>query len=256
MMGDTRSLAGKVAMVTGSGRGMGRAHAVELAKRGAAVVVHDVLAEEAEETMRQVRAAGAKAHLERADVTDPAAIREAVARAAQALGPIDILVNNAGIPAERTGIEEVTEEIYTRLMAVHVKGTFFTTQAVVPAMKTKGGGKIINVSSMWAQSGHHYGAVYTAAKAAILGLTKSWAKELAPWKITVNAITPGGVVTEPVLKKGGMEYVKKASEAVPLKRYAMPEEIAYAIGFLASPESDFVTGQVLALNGGQVIVGF
>ncbi|MBM3542617.1 MAG: SDR family NAD(P)-dependent oxidoreductase, partial [Alphaproteobacteria bacterium] len=130
MMGDTRSLAGKVAMVTGSGRGMGRAHAVELARRGGAVVVHDVLAEEAEETMRQVRAAGAKAHLERADVTDPAAIREAVARAAQALGPIDILVNNAGIPAERTGIEEVTEEIYARLMAVHVKGTFFTTQAV------------------------------------------------------------------------------------------------------------------------------
>ncbi len=249
-------LSGRVALVTGSGRGMGRAHALALAERGADVVVHDILADEAEETGRLVRATGRRAHVEIADITDPAAMRAAVARAAAALGTIDILVNNAGIPAERTGIEGVDEAIFARIFAVHVKGTFFTTQAAVPGMKEKGGGKIVNVSSMWGQTGHSHGAAYCSAKAAILGMTKSWAKEFAPWKITVNAIAPGGVVTEPVLKKGGMEYVRKAAEAVPLKRYAMPEEIAHAVAFLASPEADFITGQVMALNGGQVIVGF
>ena len=108
---------------------------------------------------------------------------------------------------------------------------------------------------MWASTGNPTGASYIAAKAAILGLTKAWALEFAPWKITVNAITPGGVITEMVMAKGGMDYVREAAKKVPLGRYADIEEIAYTAAFLAAPESDYVTGQVIGPNGGQSIVG-
>ena len=248
-------LDGKVAMITGSGRGMGRAHAVLLAERGADIVVHDILTAEADETAGLVRAKGRRAFVSHADVADRAAMADAVAAAGAALGAIDILVNNAGLPAEREGIESVDEAFFQRLFDVHVKGTFFTTQAVVPGMKAKGAGKIINVSSMWAMTGHHFGSTYIGAKGAVLGLTKAWAKELAPHKICVNAIAPGGVITEMVMSKGGMDYVREQSKAVPLGRYAEADEISYTVAFLASAESDFITGQTVGINGGQAIVG-
>ena len=174
----------------------------------------------------------------------------------QQLGAIDILVNNAGIGGEPT-IEETSEQEFDCTLAVHVKGTFFATQATVPGMKQRRSGKIINISSIWGMVGHHYASPYCGAKAAILGLTKAWAKELAPWNITVNAIAPGGVLTEMVLSQPDIESrMPEKIKRVPLGRYAEPREISYLVTYLASAGADFITGQVISPNGGEVIVGF
>ncbi len=246
---------GKVAIVTGSGAGMGRAHAELFAERGATVVVQDIKRDAAEETAARVRAKGGKAVVIVTDVADVAATSAALAGCIDQLGRADILVNNAGIGGEPT-IEETTEEYFDRTFAVHVKGSFFATKAVVPAMKRQRCGTIINISSIWGMVAHHYSSPYCGAKAALLGLTKAWAKELAPWNIHVNAIAPGGVVTEMVLSQPDIEQKMAGKVArVPLGRYAEPRELSYAVVFLASPEADFITGQVLSPNGGEVIVG-
>ena len=123
-------------------------------------------------------------------------------------------------------------------------------------MKRRRRGKIVNISSIWGMVGHHYASPYCGAKAALLGLTKAWAKELAPWNIHVNAVAPGGVLTEMVLAQPDIEVKMPGKVArVPLGRYAEPREIAYAVAFLASPAADFITGQVISPNGGEVIVG-
>ncbi len=247
---------GQVALVTGSARGMGRAHAQLLAARGADVVVHDILAEQAEATAELVRDAGRRAHVMVVDITDVAAMAAAIADAEAALGGIDILVNNAGIAADRAVVEEIDEAMYDRMFAVHVKGAFFATRAVVPGMKRRRRGKIVNVSSIWGMTGHAFGSTYCAAKAAMLGFTKAWAKELAPFGITVNAIAPGGVLTSMPVERDGIDAVRERMAKVPLGRWASPEEIAFTVAFLASAEGDFITGQVISPNGGETIVGY
>lgn len=258
MMGegaDMNGLDGKVALITGSGRGMGRAHAELMAERGADIMVHDVRREDADETAALVRAKGRRAIVSYADIADIAAMREYVKQGERDLGRIDILVNNAGIGAERSGIEGVTPEWFRRMLDIHVKGSFFTTQAVVPGMKARKFGKILNVSSMWSMTGNPYGATYIAAKSALLGLTRAWALELAPWNICVNAVAPGSVYSQMVIERDGLEAAQKRWDLIPLKRPAQPEEISYAVSFLCSPEADFITGQVLSQNGGFAIVG-
>ena len=250
-----RALDGKVALITGSGRGMGRAHAVLLAERGADIMVHDLRKEEADETADLVRQKGRRVLVSNADVADTAAMRDYVRRGEKELGRIDILVNNAGIGAERRGIEGVTLEWWQRMLDIHVKGSFFTTQAVVPGMKARKSGKILNVSSMWSMTGNPYGASYIAAKSALLGLTRAWALELAPWNICVNAVAPGSIYSQMVIERDGLEAAQKRWDLIPLKRPAQPEEIAYSVAFLCSGESDFITGQVLSQNGGFAIVG-
>jgi 3-oxoacyl-[acyl-carrier protein] reductase len=169
------------------------------------------------------------------------------------MGRIDILVNNAG-HGQRSKFEEVSEADFDRMFAVHVKGSFFAAQAVVPGMKERRYGKIINISSIWGMTGAEIASHYCAAKAALLGLTKAWAKELAPWNIHVNAVAPGAVLSGGPLKFDSPERLREKTELVPLKRYAAPIELSYAVAFLASPEADFITGQVLSANGGQTIV--
>jgi 3-oxoacyl-[acyl-carrier protein] reductase len=142
------------------------------------------------------------------------------------------------------------------MIAVHVRGAFFATQAVVPAMKLRRYGKIINISSIWGMTGAPVAPHYCAAKAALLGATKAWAKELAPWNIHVNAVAPGGVRSGGPVKHDTPEVLKAKEARVPLKRYCEPVEMSYAVAYLASPEADFVTGQVISPNGGEVIVGF
>lgn len=142
-----------------------------------------------------------------------------------------------------------------RMIAVQVRGSFFCTQAVVPAMKQRRYGKIINISSIWGMTGAPVASHYCAAKAALLGLTKAWAKELAPWNIHVNAVAPGGVRSGGPLKLDNPEILRAKEEKVPLKRYCEPIEIAYAVAYLASPDADLETGQVLSPNGGETIVG-
>ena len=248
------SLQNKVALITGSGDGMGRAHALLMAERGADIVVSDIRGDAAEETASQVRARGRKAHVGVVDMADVAAVQAMAADAARALGPIDILVNNAGY-GQRALVDEISEDDFDRMFAVHVRGSFFCTQAVIPAMKARRYGKIINIASIWGMTGAPVASHYCAAKAALLGFTKSWAKELAPWNIHVNAVAPGGVRSGGPMKLDDSDVLRAKEEKVPLKRYCQPVEISYAVAYLASPRADFITGQVLSPNGGETIVG-
>jgi 3-oxoacyl-[acyl-carrier protein] reductase len=249
------TLAGKVAMITGSGDGMGRAHAILMAERGADIVVHDINGDLAEATAAAIRKLGRKAHVAVCDIADVAAVQQMVREAAAALGRIDILVNNAGY-GQRVETQAISEQDFDRMFAVHVKGSFFAAQAVIPGMKERRYGKIINISSMWGMTGAPVAPHYCAAKAALLGFTKAWAKELAPWNIHVNAVAPGGVRSGGPKKLDSAEILKAKEARVPLKRYCEPVEISYAVAYLASPEADFVTGQVISPNGGEAIVGY
>jgi 3-oxoacyl-[acyl-carrier protein] reductase len=249
------TLANKIALITGAGDGMGRAHAILMAERGADIVVSDINADGAERTAEEVRKRGRRAHVGVVDMADVDAVREMVGKGAAALGPIDILVNNAGF-GQRSQIEDITEADFDRMFAVHARGSFFCAQAVIPAMKDRRYGKIVNISSMWGMTGAPVASHYCAAKAALLGFTKAWAKELAPWNIHVNAVAPGGVRSGGPKKLDDPSVLKAKEEKVPLKRYCEPIEISYAVAYLASPEADFITGQVLSPNGGEVIVGY
>ena len=246
---------GKIAWITGSGRGMGKAHALLMAKRGADIVVHDVLEAEAAEVAAEVRKLGRRALVANDDIVNPAAMKALAARIETELGPVDILVNNAGSGDHKT-IEEITPEAYQRMFDIHVKGTFFCTQSVVPSMKQRGHGRIVNISSIWGMTGTNTASHYCAAKAAILGLTKAWAKELAPWQIMVNAVCPGGVITEMPIRVQGWDKIREKEKKVPIGRWAQPEEISYSVAFLASDEAAFITGQAISPNGGETIVGF
>jgi len=248
------SLRDRVALITGSGDGMGRAHALLMAERGADIVVLDIDRAGAEETAAGVRKLGRRALVVEADVSRVSMVEQAVAAAEGEFGRVDILINNAG-HGDRATTPEIDEASFDRMLAVHVKGSFFFTRAVVGGMKRRRMGKIINISSIWGMTGAPVAAHYCAAKAALLGLTKAWAKEFAPWNIHVNAIAPGGVLSGGPVKVDTPEILRAKEEKVPLKRYCDPREISYAAAFLASSEADFITGQVVSPNGGEVIVG-
>ncbi len=242
-------------MVTGAAAGMGRSHAVVLAQRGADVVVHDVNGDGAEETAAAVRAAGRQARVIVMDIRDTDALVEAVQDAAAHLGSIDVLVNNAGVGGEGLSLEDVTEEIFDRVFDVHVKGAFLLTRALVPGMKQQRYGKIINITSVFAMGGSAFASHYAAAKSALTGLTKSWARELAPFNIMVNAVAPGVLETDMTLNSVGKDRIRALAEDIPLGRMAKPIDISYAVAWLASPETDMLTGQVISPNGGAAIVG-
>ena len=246
------SLDGKRALITGSGGGMGRSHAVLMAERGADVVVHDIESEGAEETAAMVRALGREALAVVADVRDVPTFVRAVADA----GPVDILVNNAGVGGARLTIEDVDVEAFDRMFEVHVRGTFFATQTVLPAMKERRSGKIVNISSIYAMGGSQLASHYAAAKSAISGFTKSWARELAPWRVTVNAVAPGFVVTGMTQASNTPEKIAEREKLMPLGEFCKPLDISYAVAWLAGPETDLISGQVVSPNSGEVIVGY
>jgi len=248
-------LDGKCVLITGAGAGMGREHALLLASRGAHVAVQDIGAAPAVETAEMLRARGGRAI---AIVGDVAKVDEAQRCVREAIawgGLVDVVVNNAGIH-ERRPFEEIDEGHFGRMFDVHVKGTFFITQAAVPGMKARKAGKIINISSTAAMTGTLGDVHYCGAKAAQLGLTKSWAKEFAPWNIHVNAIAPGPIATELAVRNRGWDGIReRAEKEIPLRRYGDPKDVSYAVAFLASSESDFITGQVVPIGGGIGIVG-
>ncbi len=249
----TGELEGKVALVTGSGRGMGLVDAELMAGEGAAIILHDIDAGLVKQAAGQLRAGGADVFTIVSDIADIAATRTAIAKAEDHFGRIDILVNNAG-NAVGGGLEDLDEDAYDAVMNVHVKGTFFATQAVVPGMQRRGEGAIVNISSIWGMTGYEHSSNYCAAKAALLGFTKSWAKELAPWNIRVNAVAPGCVLTEMTIHKG-QDYLDERAKLIPLGRWAEPKEMCEAVMFLASPRASYITGQVISPNGGDTIVG-
>ena len=248
-------LDGRVALITGGGAGMGREHALLLAARGARIAVQDIDRAGAEETVRRVTSAAGEAAAFASDVAEVDAIKRTVREAEAKWGRLDILVNNAGIH-ERRPFEEIEVPHFQRMFDIHVRGAFFTTQAAVPGMKARKSGKIINISSTAAMTGTVGDVHYCGAKAALLGFTKAWAKEFAPWNIHVNAICPGPIATEMAVRNRGWDGIReRAEKEIPLRRYGDPIDVSYAVGFLASSESDFITGQAMPIAGGLAIVG-
>lgn len=248
----TKSLQDKVALVTGAGRGIGRAVALLMAERGADILLLDIDPSGVKDVASEVAERGRKALTCVVDVADIDGVGRSLG--GTALGRVDILVNNAGISGREARFSDIDEARFDRMMDIHVKGAFFLTQKVVPGMMSNGYGRIINISSNRGMVGYSRSSHYCAAKAALLGMTKAWAKELAPHGILVNAVAPGVVFTEMNTWNGMAPLEEEASWNL-LKRWAEPEEIAYTVAFLASPEADFITGQVISPNGGDPIVG-
>lgn len=246
------TLDGRVAIVTGSGRNIGRATALELARRGAAVVVNARANRlEAEGVVGEIEALGGKAIAAIADVGERAQVNAMAERALEAFGRVDILVNNAGMRAAQ-GVADMTVEQWRRVMAVNLDAPFFCAQAVVPGMMERGWGRIINVSGLNAFSGRAGWAHVCASKMGALGLTRALAAELAEYNILVNHIVPGAFDTTPPPEQagGGMPSAAARAAGIPLGRLGMPQEIATTCAFLASDEASFITGQTIHVNGG------
>ena len=249
-------LTGLKVLITGSGGGMGRSHAVLMAERGADIVVHDLLRDGARETADMVRAKGRRVEVIVADVRKIGPFQRGIAKAIDAIGGLDVLVNNAGVGGKRRAIEEIDEAIYDEMFDVQVKGAFFATQAALPALKAGKDGRIINISSIYAMGGNANASHYAAAKSAISGFTKSWARELAPFNIKVNAVAPGFIVTGMTMGSNSPDKIKERSKRMPLGRFVEPVEISYAVAWLASREASMITGQIISPNSGEVIVGY
>jgi 3-oxoacyl-[acyl-carrier protein] reductase len=245
-------LAGKSTVVTGGGSGIGRAIAIEFARAGASVAVCDVQLEGIQKVAASIEDMGATALAIQVDVSKRAEVFSAVDATIKAFQKIDILVNNAGI-YRLTPLEEISEEEWDLLMAVNVKGVFFFSQAVVGTMKKRHSGKIINISSTSAMSGGLLAGIhYTTSKAAIIGLTRSLARMLAPHGILVNAIAPGRIDT-PLIRIASRDDEEALGRQIPLGRLGTPVDVARAALFLASEDSDYLTGTVINVSGGMQI---
>jgi 3-oxoacyl-[acyl-carrier protein] reductase len=245
-------LKGKVAIVTGGSRGIGRAACLGLAGEGARVVVNYVSrADKAAEVVRRIAAAGGEAFAFQADVSNAADVERMTEAACHAFGGVDILVNNAGADP-RSPWDQITEDEWDRLMAVNLKSQFLCARSVVPCMKKRGKGKIINVTSIMFFVGATGLLHYTATKGGIIGLTRALARELGPDNINVNAIAPGAIQTESELE----EYPDQAALAAMLAekqclpRRITPEDMVGTFVFLASDDSDPITGQTLLVDAG------
>jgi 3-oxoacyl-[acyl-carrier protein] reductase len=242
-------LDGKVAVVTGGFRGLGRSIAEALGQAGAYVVAADVLPEDVgQETVKAVAAVGGKAELKRLDVTQSEQCDEVLREVHQRLGRLDILINNAGISRDNL-LLRVSDEDIQKTFAVNVVGAINCSRSAVRLMMRARTGRIVNLSSVVAESGNPGQSVYSASKAALIGLTKTLAREYASRGITVNAVAPGYIDTD--MTRALPEQAKKQiMEQVPLGRIGKPEDVAAAALFLCSDEASYVTGHVLRVNGG------
>lgn len=240
-----RYLTGRTALVTGAGRGLGRAISRRLAGLGARVVLGDVDTAALAETARLIADQGGQAVPCAFDVADSRAVRAAFEQA----GPVQVLVNNAGI-CPLTPPDEISETEWERVLAVNLKGAFLCTQAALPGLRAAGWGRVINIASLAGQMGGiAVGVHYAASKAGLLGLTKSFARHLAPYHVTVNAIAPGTAETD--LTAAWPEEVRQDLKArIPLGRFIRPEEVAEAVAFLCSPAADVITGATIDMNAG------
>ena len=242
---------GRVALVTGAGRGAGRAHARLLAQRGAAVVVNDIDPEVAQRTAAEICESGGSALPICADISRRSSSDALIAQVLEHFGQLDILVHNAGLMYSLTGLEQTDDDNFEQLLGINVRAPLYLTRAALPALRASRAPRVIFINSQWGQvpDGHSY--AYMVSKTAQLGLMKTLAKEFVGEGILVNAITPGAILTRMVPE----EYVAAEKASIPLGRLVHPEEIAAAVAFLASDEAAFITGQVLAVNGGALVVG-
>lgn len=241
-----------VALVTGASGGIGRAIALKLAADGYAIAVHCYSNEQKAQAVREdILAMGGRAEVFVCDITDADAVDFMVNEICRTLGCVTVLVNNAGV-AQQKLFTDLSVEEWHRMMAVHADGAFYTCRAVLPDMIRAHSGSIVNISSMWGQTGGSCEVHYSAAKAALIGLTKALAKEVGPAGIRVNCVAPGVIQTE-MLADISRETLNDLEEETPLCRLGTPADVAAAVSFLVSEGAAFITGQVLAPNGGIVI---
>ncbi len=246
-------LHGRAALVTGGSRGIGRAIALELAQRGAAVVVNYIQSSSAAlEVVAQIEQEGGRAFAAQADVSDLAQAQELIGKSIQELGGLDILVNNAGIIRD-TLIMMMSESDWDDVLRTNLKSTFNCSKAAVRHMMRKRYGRIINIASIAGQMGNPGQTNYSASKAGQIGFTKALAREVATRGITVNAVAPGYVDTD-ITADMPAEAKAAILTLTPLGRTGTPEEIAYAVAFLADEKASYITGQVLAVDGGMAMM--
>jgi 3-oxoacyl-[acyl-carrier protein] reductase len=246
------SLSNRVAIVTGSGRGIGRAIALRLAEAGANVVVNDIGdAEPVEAVVREIKAMGRQALPILADVSSASDVDRLVAAAIAAYSRIDILVNNAGIARDQL-LLRMTEEDWDRVISVDLKSVFLCTKAVLKYMVKQRWGRIISIASIVGIVGNPGQANYASAKAGIIGFTRTIAKEVASRGITVNAIAPGFIDTE-MTQRLKEEWKEELKKRIPLGYLGSPRDVAEAVAFLAGEEAGYITGHVLAVDGGMAI---
>lgn len=245
-------LKGKTALVTGSGRGLGKSIALKLAQMGANIVLNDIEGSDSiDKTADEFREAGYNVVVTKGDVRNEADIKTIIKTAVDAFGSIDILVNNAGITKDKP-MAMMSEEDWDSVLDINLKGAFLCTKATAKVMIKQRNGKIINIASIAGVMGNPGQANYSASKAGLIGLTKSTAKELASRNITCNAVAPGLIMskmTEVLPDKVKENYMNN----IPLGRFGTPEDVANVVGFLASSDSNYVTGQVINIDGGLVM---
>ena len=246
----------KVAVVTGSARGIGQTIALALARNGSDVVINDVLEKEGQEVAREAEKLGVKSIFVQADITREEEVRRMILQTIGRLGTVDVLVNNAGINSPVL-VEDMSFELWKRIIEADLNSAFLCSQAVIPEMKRKRYGRIINIASVAGKRiSSHGNAAYTAAKAGLIGFTRHLAFELAPWGITVNAVCPGGTLSKRILERdANLSQAEKDADIkrFPLGRWGLPEDQAKAVLFFASDNADFITGQALDVDGGELL---
>jgi 3-oxoacyl-[acyl-carrier protein] reductase len=249
------ALSGEVALVTGSSTGIGRAAAVALAEQGRRVVVHyNASEDEAKGVVEEIEASGGEAMLVGGDVSDAGEVGRMVGEIEEGYGRVDVLVNNAGSLIERRTLSEMTEDLWDRVMDVNLKSVFLCSRAVLPIMRRQGGGRIINMTSVAARNGGGPGSVaYATAKGGVSTLTRAMAKELVSENILVNGVAPG-VITTPFHDRFTPPEVREnLKSTIPIGREGTPEETAAVVAFLASPAADYLVGEIIEVNGGQLM---
>ena len=242
-------LRGRIALVTGAGRGIGKATAIFLAKEGANIAVNDMDLQLAKETAEEIRAIGCEALAIKADVSNKTEVVRMVDTVIKNFGKIDILVNNAGIFSS-VPLIDITEDEWDKVMDVNLKGVFLCSQVVMKFMIKQRSGKIVNIASSAGKVGGIYaGAHYAASKAGVICLTKSLAKQLAQYNINVNAVAPALIETD-MMKDWPMQVKESLLRQVPLGRFGTPNEVAEAVLFLVSEGANYITGATIDVNGG------
>lgn len=241
-----------IAVVTGASGGIGAEIAKRLAQDGFSVaLIYNRNAEKAQKTADEITLSGGSAKTYKCDVRDSTEITSAIEAIERDFGEISVLVNNAGI-SEQKLLTDITDSDWENMISTNLSGPFYFCRAVLPYFVHRKSGRIINISSMWGETGGSCEVHYSAAKAGLIGLTKALAKEVAPSGITVNAVSPGVINTEMVTKLG-KDTVDMLREEIPVMRLGTPEDVANAVSFLADDKSSYITGQVLSVNGGIVI---